>query len=174
MKKVLIGFFIMGLTTQGYAQIIKTEELSEVFVYATNYKYLNSLDTQEEASISVEMLQRKVAAFDLKSSEFYEDNFYQDDFDLYKITFFIPDGKILAAYDRDGKLIRTAEKFKDVNLPGAVKKSISDKFPGWTVTKDVYIVNYHDKKGVEKKYKLKLENSGETIRVKLDEKGTFL
>jgi len=169
MKKILLGLFIFGLTTQAFAQIIKTEKLSEVTVYATNYKYLNNVNTQEVASIPVELLERKVAAFDVTSSDFY-----QDDYDLYNITFFIPEGKILAAYDKDGKLLRTAEKFKGINLPMQVKEAVLDRFPEWTITKDVYLVNYHHNKGVSKKYKLKLENGDKTLRVKMDETGKFL
>lgn len=169
MKKMLIGLVALGLTTQAFTQIVKTEQLSEVTVYATNYKYLNDVNTEEVASVPVDLLEKKVAAFDLKSSEFY-----QDDYDLYNITFFIPEGKILAAYDKDGKLIRTAEKFKDINLPTSVKTAILNRFPEWTVTKDVYRVNYHDSKGVNKRYKLKLENGDETVRVKVDELGNFL
>ena len=169
MKKLLCGLFILGLTIPGFSQIIKTEELSEVVVYATNYKYLNNIDTEEEASIPVEMLRRKVAAFNVKESEYY-----QDDYDLYNINFFIPEGKILAAYDKDGKIIRTAEKFKNINLPITVKEAVLERFPDWTITKDIYLVSYHDKKGVSKKYKLKLENGDKVLRVKVDEKGNFL
>ncbi|NNM17993.1 MAG: nicotinate-nucleotide adenylyltransferase [Croceitalea sp.] len=169
MKKLLIGLLLVGLTTQMYSQIIKTEELSEVVVYATNYKYLNDLNSQEVASIPVEMLQRKVAAFDIKSTDYY-----QDDYDLYRINFFIPEGKILAAYDKDGKIIRTAEKFKNINLPKSVKEAVLDRFPGWTITEDVYLVNYHHKKGASKTYKLKLENGDKLLRVKMDDEGNFL
>ena len=169
MKKIVLTLLTVGLAISLHSQIIKTEQLSEVIVYATNYKYLNNIDTEEEASIPVEMLRRKVAAFDVKSSEYY-----QDDYDLYNINFFIPEGKILAAYDKDGKIIRTAERFKNINLPNTVKKAILDRFPEWTITKDVYLVTYHNEKGVNKKYKLKLENGDKTLRVKVDEKGEFL
>ncbi len=169
MKKIVMGLLAIGLTTQAYAQIIKTEKLSEVTVYATNYKYLSSVNTEEVASIPVEMLERKVAAFDIKGSEFY-----QDDYDFYEINFYIPEGTILAAYDNDGKLMRTAERFKDINLPMTVKKAVLERFPEWTITKDVYLVNYHEDRGVNKKYKLKLENGDKILRVKVDEKGGFL
>ncbi|GLU44263.1 hypothetical protein Musp01_18870 [Muricauda sp. NBRC 101325] len=159
----------MGIVAPMQSQIIKTEELSEVIVYATNYKYLNSIDTKEEASLPVEMLRRKVAAFDVKNSEFY-----QDDYEVYNINFYIPEGKILAAYDKDGKIIRTAERFNNVNLPLSVKNAVLDRFPGWTITKDTYLTHYYDKKGVTKKYKLKLENGDQVLRVKVDEKGEFL
>ncbi|PRX54645.1 nicotinate-nucleotide adenylyltransferase [Flagellimonas meridianipacifica] len=169
MKKLLLGLFVFGLTIQSYSQVIKTEELSEVIVYATNYKYLNSLVSEEPADISVELLQRKVAAFNVADSDFY-----QDDYDLYQINFFIPEGKILAAYDKDGKLLRTAQRFRDVKLPNSVRQSVVKRFPGWTITKDIYLVNYHDKFGVTKKYKLKLSNGEKVVRVKTDEKGNFL
>lgn len=141
MKKLLLILFVMGFVVPMQSQIIKTEELSEVIVYATNYKYLNNIDTQEEASIPVEMLRRKVAAFDVKSSEYY-----QDDYDIYNINFFIPEGKILAAYDKDGKIIRTAERFKNIELPNSVKAAVLDRFPEWTITKDTYVTHYYEKR----------------------------
>ncbi|SHJ87681.1 nicotinate-nucleotide adenylyltransferase [Maribacter aquivivus] len=169
MKKVLLGLLAIGFTGQVFSQIIKTEQLSEVTVFATNYKYLSDMNTKEEVSIPVELLQRKVAAFDVKESEFY-----QDDYDTYQINFFIPEGTILAAYDADGKLVRTAERFKNVNLPKAVRESVYKRFPGWTITKDIYLVNYQEAKGANKKYKLKLENGEKVVRVKVDEMGNFL
>ncbi|MDX1768943.1 MAG: nicotinate-nucleotide adenylyltransferase [Arenibacter troitsensis] len=169
MKNILFGLLVFGFFTQSYSQIIPTVELSEVSVYATNYKYLNDMDTGELASIPVKLLQQKVATYDIKSSEYY-----QDDYDLYNITFFIPEGKILAAYDADGKLLRTAEKFKDINLPTAVRKAIADRFPEWVITKDIYLVSFTDATGAKKTYKVKLENRDKMLRVKLDETGKFL
>ena len=169
MKKLILGLICIGLTSPALAQIIKTEELSEVTVYATNYKYLNSLASEEPAGIPVQMLERKVAAFNLEDSEYYS-----DEYDYYQISFFIPEGKVLAAYDKDGKIIRTVERFKDVALPNTVKEAVLDRFPGWTVTEDVYVVRFHKNKGVTKTYKLRLENGDQKIKVKVDDNGNFL
>ena len=168
MKKLFFGLFIIGLTTQIYAQITKTEHLSEVVVVAVNYKYLNQVDNVE-APVPVELLQKKVANFDLKNSEFY-----QDDYDYYSIWFFIPEGKILAAYDKDGNIIRTIERYKDIALPKSVAGAIANRFPGWTVSKDLYLINYYDSKGASKKFKLTLENGDQKIKVKMDAEGNFL
>ena len=167
MKKIIIGLLVLGFAIQSFAQI-KTEELSEVVIAATNYKYLNKVGL-ENASVSVALLEQKVASFDLKNSEFYS-----DDYDTYSIDFFIPDGHILAAYDRDGNIIRTIEKFKDVTLPRAVIESVSKQFPNWIFKKDVYLVSYHDEKGVTKKYKITLENGDKRIKVKTDAEGNIL
>jgi len=167
MKKIIIGLLVIGFAIQSFAQI-KTEKLSEVVIAATNYKYLNKVGL-ENASVSVALLEQKVASFDLKNSEFYS-----DDYDTYSIDFFIPDGHILAAYDRDGNIIRTIEKFKDVTLPRAVIESVSKQYPNWVFKKDVYLVSYHNEKGITKKYKITLENGDKRIKVKTDAEGHFL
>ena len=166
MKKLLIGLLVLGLSPQLFAQI---EKLSEVTIYATNYKYLNDVNSQEIASIPVKELEQKVANFDVKESEMYH-----DDYNEYIVSFYIPQGKILAAYDRDGKILRTAERFENVNLPLAVKEAVVGRFPGWSITEDIYAVTFYENRGTYKKYKLKLENGEKTLRVKLDEKGNFL
>ena len=167
MKKIIIGLLVIGFAIQSFAQI-KTEKLSEVVIAATNYKYLNKVGL-ENASVSVALLEQKVASFDLKNSEFYS-----DDYDTYSVDFFIPDGHILAAYDRDGNIIRTIEKFKDVTLPRTVITSVAKQYPNWVFKKDVYLVTYHDIKGITKKYKITLENGDKRIKIKVDADGNFL
>lgn len=154
--------------TQGFAQITKVEQLSEVVVVAVNYKYLNQVDSQE-AAVPVELLQRKVATYDLKSQDFYD-----DDFEFYTVSFFIPEGKIVAAYDSNGKILRTIERYKDIALPMDVSMAVAKRFPGWSITKDVYLINYHEAKGVNKKYKLTLENGDKRLKVKVDSEGNFM
>ena len=168
MKKLILGLFVLGLTIQTFAQVVKDEMLSEVVVYAVNYKYLDNVGNKD-LDVDVNMLERKVANYDLKGSELY-----YDEYDIYSIAFYIPDGKIVAAYDRDGKVIRTIEKFKNVRLPSNVTKAVSTRFPGWGITKDVYLVNYHHEKGTKKVYKLTLENGNKKMKVKTDEKGNFI
>ena len=169
MKKLIIGLLILGVTFQSFAQIkIKTEELSEVVISATNYKYLTKVGL-ENASVPVALLEEKVAKFDLKNSEFY-----QDDYDIYEISFYIPEGNILAAYDRDGNILRTVERFKNVKLPDAVINSVSKTYPNWSFAKDTYLVNYHESGKIIKKYKITLKNQGKKVKVKTDAEGNFI
>lgn len=168
MKKLVLGLLALGLTTQFYAQVIEDGMLPEVEVRAVNYKYLNSVDNTE-AAVPVQLLEQKVAQFDIKSSDFYEDGS-----DFYRVYFYIPDGRIVAAYDRDGKILYTIEKFENVALPHSVTDAIGEKFPGWKISKDVYRVSYTQDEGAIKRYKVVLDNGVKTIRVKVDEKGTFL
>lgn len=161
---------MLGLISHSFAQGTKEADLPEVEVLATNYKYLNSVSPEKVADISVKTLEEKVANFNLKDAEFYS-----DDYELYSVQFYIPNGKILAAYDKEGKLLRTVEKFKDVRLPNNVMKAVGERFPNWRFTKDVYFVKYHESSDKAKKfYKIKLENGDKTLRVKVDEDGNFL
>jgi hypothetical protein len=175
MRKVMLGLLIFGLTiqfgltTQSFAQVIDEQVLPEIEVHAMNYKYLSSVNNAE-APVPVKLLERKAADYDIKGADFY-----WDEYDYYSVSFFIPEGKIVAAYDKDGKLVRTIEKFVNVKPPEAVMKSVSKRFPGWSLYKDTYRVNYSRDKGVtEKHYKLILEKGKERIRVKTDEKGNFI
>lgn len=157
--------FISGATIQAFAQQV----LPEITVTASNYKYLNAVNP-EEAAQPVNMVEHYMAAYDLKGAEFYE-----EEYDNYVVSFFIPEGKILAAYDKEGNLLRTAEKFKDVAVPNQIKQAVAKRFPHWAITKDVYIVSYYSKTGIYKKlYKLLLENGDKRMRVKLADSGEFL
>ena len=149
------------------APVFAQEVLPEVTVIATNYKYLKSVGGKDVAQ-PVQMLQRAAAAYDVKKSEYYE-----DDYDTYFISFFIPDGQILAAYDKNGKLIRTAEKYKNVKLPESVTKAVMDRFPQWKISNDAYLVTYYNESGSTKRYKLLLENGNKRIKVKVNEAGEF-
>ena len=169
MKKLIFGLIILGLTIQTYAQEIKTEKLSEVVIAATNYKYLSKTGL-ENASVPVALLEQKVASYDIKSADFYN-----DEYDSYVVSFYIPEGKILAAYDKDGTILRTVERFKDVTLPKEVYTSIAKQYPNWRFEKDIYLVNYHDGSGkITKKYKITLVNGKKRIKVKCDPEGNFL
>lgn len=165
MKKLIIPLFLLGMTVQVYAQITKLPEV----VISVNYKYLDAVSGEDIAQ-PVDMLQKEVALYDLKSSELYS-----DEYDEYYVTFYIPEGRILAAYDEDGKLTRTIEKFKNVKLPNNVEKSILERFPEWTIANDVYKVSYHNDRGVTRQlYKVTLENGDKTIKVKLNAEGNFM
>lgn len=158
------GVFLLGGIVPSFAQDV----LPEVTITAVRYKYLKAVDSKDLAQ-PVKLLEKRAAEYDVKSSEFYE-----DEYDSYFISFFIPDGEILAAYDQDGKLLRTVEKFKNVALPKAVSDAVVKRFPQWTISKDVYQVNYVEEKGATKVYKLLLENGDKRLKVKANDKGEFL
>ena len=167
MKNLILGLFLLGLTTHIYAQKpIKTEQLPEVYV-VHNYKYLSSIDS-EDGAIPVENLQLKASDFNIKDLDVYsEEN------DLYDVYFFIPEGKILASYNDKGELLSTAERYKNTKLPNQVSKAIKERFPNWSVSKNVYLVSYRETGHLKKLYKVTLENGSKRIKIKVDDLGNF-
>lgn len=167
MKKLVLGLLIFGLTIQGFSQV--DEVLPEVEIKGLNYKYLNSVG-ETETAIIVTQLEKKVAKFDIKNSKYFE-----EEFDKYSVFFKCPAGKILATYDNEGEIIRTQEKFVDIQLPLNVSNAIVDNYPGWKITGDFYLVRYYrGKEDTSKVYKLFIEKDGNTKKVKTDEHGNII
>lgn len=168
MKKLILGLFLLGLTTQVNSQTI---ELPETFI-AVNYKYVDATSelSAEDAPARVKRLEKEVLKYDNKDLR----PLYDDEYETYKVSFFVPEGKIVAAYDKSGKIIRTIEKYTNVKLPMDVMKALSNRFPNWAIVEDVYLVNYHCDKGTKQVYKITLKNQEETVKIKTDENGNFL
>ena len=166
MKRLLLILLMIGLVCPLIAQ--EREQLDEVVVRAVNYKYLSAVDNSK-APVPIRILEKEVAMYNVTDSDYYI-----DEYETYNITFYIPDGRIVAAYDHDGQIIRTIERFKNYQLPKDVRASVDSRYPGWEIVKDVYLVNYTPETGAKKVYKVKLKKGKEIMRVKLDATGNYL
>ncbi|HEX2607332.1 MAG TPA: nicotinate-nucleotide adenylyltransferase [Flavisolibacter sp.] len=167
MKQVK-AMMTLGLILSFGDQIFAQEVLPEITVMAVRYKYLSAVG-QKDLAQPVKMLERKAATYNIKNTDYYE-----DEYDTYFVSFIIPEGEILAAYDKDGKLLHTAEKYKNVALPEVVRNAVTKRFPKWGIPNDTYLVNYFQEGGTTKIYKLTLENGDQRLKVKVNEKGEFL
>ena len=168
MKKVIIGMFILCLTTPFFAQNENIKTLPEVVIHNVNYEYLSDVNIEDEASV-VEFLQNEVANFNLKNADVYE-----DEESRYEIYFIIPNGYICANYNNNGEITSTLEKFNNSKLPPIVLNSVINEFPGWSITKNTYSVTYNQGRGAAKSYKLILENGNHRKKVKTDGVGNIL
>jgi len=166
MKKLILGLFIFGLTIQISAQ---TVELPETLI-AVNYKYLDAIDI-DNVPERVKKLENEV----LNYKNIEKSNLYDDEHDTYSVSFYVPEGKIVAAYDINGKIVRTIEKYNNVRLPLVVMQAVSKRFPNWGIVEDIYYIKYHiETDSLKQQYKIKLKNENETITVKTNEMGIFL
>ena len=174
MKNLIIGLVILGLTTIGFAQDRSNEfevALEEVEVLGVNNNYLNAIG-YKYAAVPVKLLAQKAASFDLEYSNCLKADYEKQE---YYVQFKIPQGEILAVYDKDGEIIRTSEKFKDISLPLAVTNAIVNKYPGWKISNDIYSVTYIKDAELNKIYKLFIEKSNIGKRViMIDENGKFI
>lgn len=168
MKKLLLGLLVLGLTAQGFAQIV-TESLTEIEIKGINYLYINKMNNESEIAIPVKKLHKEVANYDI-----FNEEFYHEDFEVYQVSFNIPKGFVLAVYDDEGLLLRTVEKFRDVRLPVVVAEAIVSSYPGWDIIGDIYYLTYDLMDGATKKYKVKLAKDGKKMSVNIDAGGDFI
>jgi hypothetical protein len=168
MKRVFLLLVTLGFVTPFLAQEIGTEELSEVVVKPVNYKYLNQINHKADP-VPVRLLQKEAAGYIVQDQDFY-----QDDYSHYTVSFYIPEGKLVAVYDHEGVILRTIERFKNVDVPRAVVRSLKNSYPDWELLSDVYFVTYNQREGAVKRYKLKLRKGEKIIRLKMDEQGQIL
>jgi hypothetical protein len=174
MKKLIIVFVFIGLTTIGFTQNKQNTfevSLEELDVLDVNYNYLNAIGYWD-AAIPVRKLAQKVASFDLEFSNCLEADYEKLE---YYVQYKIPEGEIIVTYDNEGEIIRTSERFIDISLPLAVSNAIVKKYPGWKISSDIYSVTYVKNLELNKIYKLFIEkiNTGKRV-ILVDENGNFI
>ncbi|SFM71489.1 hypothetical protein SAMN05428949_0538 [Chitinophaga sp. YR627] len=167
MKQIKLILLTGLLLTGSHITLFAQQVLPEFVVLARNYKYLSSVDG--DVGQPVRLLRQQAVSYDIKNSEIY-----QEDYDTYSISFYLPGGYILAAYDSKGALISTAEKYKNVALPEAITTAVAERYPNWGIANDTYLVNYKDGRATRILYKLVLQNGDKRLRVKLNPNGDFL
>lgn len=166
MKKIIIGLLIFGLTIQVNSQTVELQEA----VISINYKYIDAVDSN---NVPENVKKLEEAVLNYKNVE--QSDLYDDEQDTYSVSFYIPEGKIVAAYDANGKIVRTIEKYNNIRLPQVVLQAVSKRFPNWGIVEDVYYIKYQmEKDSLKQVYKIKLENEDEIITIKTNEKGAFI
>ena len=168
MKQSILKLFFLIFSIIFIKTTYCQETLPEIVITSARYKYLSAVDNREVAQ-PVKLLELNAAVFDIKNSEFYN-----DEYDEYNISFYIPEGYILATYNKDGKLIRTAERYKNVAIPKTVAQSLVKKYPQWAIPKDVYLVTYQEDAGATKIWKILLKKGDKRLRVKVSESGDVI
>ncbi len=167
MRKIILVLFLLGLATPLFAQVEET--LPEVEVLGLHFKYLDAIGDEVDAPAVVKKMHKHVGNFDVLTSDVYD-----HDIDDYRFTFKIPQGKVLAGYDKEGNLLWTVEKFKDLRLPNNIIKMVAMEYPGWTFDKTFYTIRYNENNGVTKRYKVIISKDGKKKRVTLNPEGDVL
>ncbi|PQV44886.1 hypothetical protein [Jejuia pallidilutea] len=166
MKKLIFSLCTFICFTFMYSQ---TVELPET-VISVNSDYFNTVDSENSCNY-VKKLEE--ALLEYNPSELSD--LYDSKKDIYNVTFKIPEGKIIASFNKDGKIVETFEKYNNIRLPKAVIKAIVDKYPDCNIVEDVYVVKYHcNKEALKQEYRVKIKNKDSVITVKTDKQGVFI
>jgi len=168
MKKFLIGIMILGLASLGYSQgsdtAMEEVKLSDVTVTPINAGYMSEV-SGGTISTRVYRLEKEASRYNLKESPFFNRG------GISKIQFSQKNGRITATFNDDGKILSALERYKDLILPAAVRNSVFKQYADWDMKSNVYLVNYHHKKGAKKVYKIQVEKDGKKKKLTYDEDG---
>ncbi|MBD0830897.1 hypothetical protein [Aestuariibaculum sediminum] len=171
MKNLLFGFFLLGLTSLGFSQNIiggiEEVKLADVYLSNINADYLAKVQDENTAK-SVKHLENIASRHKITESHKYDGR--DDEF---KTRFEDANGFINAYYDKDGKILSTSEKYKNIKIPDEVKNTIYSKFPDWSVDNFVYVVYYDSDKDAVKTYQLILRKDNKKKKLKLDHNGNI-
>lgn len=175
MKKIVIGFIILGLANQGVAQREAMEGwfqgilLTGVTVSPLiNGDYLTEVQAGVHSPL-VMNLENEVARYDVTRSPIYNKTAK-----VYKIAFRHPNARILATFDDKGILQSSFEKFKDIACPEKVRNALFMEYKGWKMKSNAYYVYYSQNGELRKLYKIELENGDIKQTVRLRPEGTLL
>ncbi len=173
MKKLFINLIAISLVTLGYSQGNNSEpgevELEGVTVSPFNLTYITTVKENSMPEYVYE-LESKAARYDIRESEVYD-----VDIEVYEVMFSQNNGSIMATYDKNGRILDSFEKFTDVTLPFNVRNKIFEKYPGWVIHKDAYLVSYYRNEGVVNKVcKVQLRKDGKRKNIKIDLDGNSI
>ena len=171
MKNLVISILALGLTSLGFSQNkgnnMEEVQLEDVLITGVNLNYLEEVKS-EGLSDNVISLENEASEFDVKSL---------NDFDgrkaPYKVKFIGTKGFIIAEYNRNGKIIKTSERYKNINLPKTLIRSVLNEYPESEFLKVVYTVEYDALKEAEKTYKIKIINEGRKRNLKINSASDF-
>ncbi|MGC6430312.1 MAG: hypothetical protein ACON5F_04650 [Jejuia sp.] len=166
MKTVVSSIVILFLSCLSFAQTIALPEtvISETLNYS-------DLDISKNRCAYVQKLEH--ALLNYNHSNILD--LFDDKDDIYQVTFKTPQGSITASFNKDGKIIKTQEVYKNVRLPRMVLDVVSQKFPKYAIVEDKYFVKYNSEvSGLKQEYQIKLKNDKTVIVLKTSAKGELI
>ncbi|MBA6155682.1 hypothetical protein H3Z83_03980 [Tenacibaculum sp. S7007] len=175
MKKLVIGFLFLGLTSLTHSQVengTPNITLEAVTIKPLNLSYLKNVQDKNTPEVAV-ALENEAARYDIT-----EDPIFDREFEAYEVVFKAKTeggstGLITATYDSEGKILKSVEKYKNILLPKTVREAIWEKYPNWVIHKDVYLVSYKNNKDARKLFRVQIRKDGNKKNLKLGYNGNI-
>jgi len=169
MKNLLIGLFIIGLTSLSYSQNLYSEvekgALEDNTRSSININYLTKVQNVK-TSVNVKLFEDIVSRHDITTSLKFDRRVKP-----FKVKFITSNGSIIATYDQNGKILTSLEKFKNVDLPLHILKSISKEYPNASILSNTYLVSYKSNNDIIKRYTVKIKKDNVKKNLRIDSEG---
>lgn len=172
MKTLIFSLALVLVASFGYGQKITQLEEAKVGFAPLNVKVnedgdsFNYVVTESYAGqFAKDPIAFMKANFDIQNFiAMHEDR----DYDSYHVTFSSKQGFLKADFDRDGSLVRTFQKFKNIILPVDLRRELYSSYKGWNMTSNKYVASGRGDILEKEIYRIKLENGDQKQNIKLD------
>lgn len=170
MKTFIAGLLFLGFASLCFAQDEESSNISleGVTLTSANADYIFRMQDPTTPE-PVKALEAEAASYDVSSSPVFDELH-----EAYKVFFKNSQGRIVATFDHDGRILKAFEKFRNLQLPYEVSRSVAETFPGWSIDRDVYLASYFRDKDVEKIYLIEISFGDKKKRIKSDPFGNLL
>ena len=156
----------------GNAQAQKVIQLSEARVsYSPEMKLTGNLNNLE-----VKVKEDYAGQFAHNPIKFMEDNFNIHDligsldaktYDQFDVTFKSKKGYLMASFDKNGELMKTSQKFRDIPLPRELNQQLWRDYKGYSMVKNKYVASGRGNTITKQHYLITLKNGKDQQNVKL-------
>ncbi|MDT0688817.1 hypothetical protein RM549_03425 [Salegentibacter sp. F188] len=90
------------------------------------------------------------------------------DMDSYQVSFVTLKGFLKVDFDREGKVVKTYQRFRNIKLPNALSHEIYRDYKGWNILRNLYVAKGRNGNIDKEFYRLKLENGNKIQNIKID------
>lgn len=176
MKKLILYLLLAGVIQTGHSQIVLEEAELEYVPYSMKADPVTNM-------VTIKIKEKHVGEFQNDPLAYIENRFSiqqfinenQDrDYDSYHVNFKTRKGKVRAWYDKEGEMVSTYQRFKNVQLPDDVKLEIYRNYKNSRILKNKHIVT-SKKYLIDKEYfTVKIADGDQMRRIRVEREGQGL
>lgn len=176
MKKVIIGFFLLAFIATGNSQILLEEA-------KVDYKPVSMRVDSDTQTLVIKIPEKTVGDFEkdplaFMKKEFDVSRFIEENSDLhfteFQVNFVSKKGYLVARFDKNGDLISSKQRFKNIRLPLDVQEEVTRQSNGAVVSGTKSFANSKGWDINKEFYKIKLEDGNKIKRLRIDRKNNQL
>lgn len=170
MKNLILCLALIGFISVSHSQIVLKETRVE-------YKPVSMEVDPATNSVSLVIPESYYGEFQEDPLTFIQDKFNVNQliqenkkmkFDSYQVYFDSKKGSVLANFDKDGSLVSTYQRFKDVSLPDDVKMQILQNYKNSKVVSNRHIMATKNFLIEKEFYRVKIQDGNKTRKLKID------
>ena len=170
MRNLIFCLFLIGGMSIGHSQIVLKEA-------KVDYNRASMQVDPVTKSVQLEIPETYVGEFQEDPLSFIQENFSIQQlveanrkfkFDSYDVYFTSRKGKVLAKFDKNGELISSYHRFKNVELPEDVKMQILQNYKNSKVVNNRHILSTRNLLIDKEFYKVKIQDGNKTKRLRIE------